>query len=418
MDLPRRARETWIDSHPAEIRARLKILYHHRISSKDGQAVHMEELIHAFEQLGHEVLVVGPKSFARASFGHDPTFINALKRSIPQFAYELLELGYNALAFARLNAAYSRFRPDFLYERHNLYTLAGAWLGRLRRLPRLLEINAPLADERAANDGLAFPALARRLEYWSWRNATFALPVTHVLARYLARAGVASEKTSVIANAINPEIFGAAPDPDAAKAALGLKDKLIVGFAGFVREWHGLDAVIDWLNEGAPPAAHLFVIGEGPALPGLKSQAERLGVSDRVTFAGLVDRSRIADHVMAFDIAMVSKCVEYCSPLKLFEYMALGKAIIAPNQENIREILVDRKSTLLFDPSDRKSLFAALVALASSAELRQSLGDGARETIATRQLRWTDNGDRIVAIARQAIEARQLSTGARFSTSR
>src|SRR5277367_4732643 len=86
IDLGRKAREAWVDSHSGAW-ASLKILYHHRIGSKDGQAVHMDELIHAFEQLGHEVLVVGPKSFANASFGHDPTFVNTLKRAIPQFTY-------------------------------------------------------------------------------------------------------------------------------------------------------------------------------------------------------------------------------------------------------------------------------------------------------------------------------------------
>jgi glycosyltransferase involved in cell wall biosynthesis len=393
----------------------LKILYHHRINSKDGQAVHMDELIHAFEQLGHEVLVVGPKSFARASFGHNPAFVNALKRAIPQFAYEILELGYNVLAFARLNKACSQFQPDFLYERHNLYTLAGAWLARLRRLPRLLEVNAPLADERAANDGLAFPALAHRLEYWSWRNATFALPVTHVLAQYFERAAVDPDRICVIANAINPEIFGAAPAPENAKAALGLSDKLVIGFTGFMREWHGLDAIVDWLSDGAPPSAHLVLIGEGPALPGLKSQADRLGVSDRITFAGLVDRDRIAEQVAAFDIAIVPKCVEYCSPLKLFEYMALGKAIIAPDQANIREILVDRQSTLLCKSGDRRSLYAALNALASAPELRKSLGDNAKETIAARRLNWRENAMRITSLAQSAIDSGRRASAERLS---
>jgi glycosyltransferase involved in cell wall biosynthesis len=371
----------------------------------------MDELIHAFGQLGHEVLVVGPKSFARASFGHNPTFVNTLKRSIPQFAYELLELGYNALAFARLNKACSQFQPDFLYERHNLYTLAGAWLARLRRLPRLLEINAPLADERAANDGLALSGLAHRLEYWSWRNATFALPVTHVLAQDLGRAGVDPQKICVIANAINPEIFGSAPAPENAKAALGLSDKLVIGFTGFMREWHGLDTIVDWLNEEAPPSAHLLLVGEGPALPGLKSQAERLGVSQRITFAGLVDRSRIAEQVAAFDVAIVPKCVEYCSPLKLFEYMALGKAIVAPDQANIREILVDQQSTLLCKSGDKKSLYAALTALASDPELRKSLGDKAKETIVTRRLSWRENAMRVIGLAQSAIDnSRRVST--------
>ncbi|HWU26070.1 MAG TPA: glycosyltransferase, partial [Rhizomicrobium sp.] len=236
----------------------MRILFHHRIRSKDGQAVHMDELVHAFQELGHEVLLVGPKSFARASFGHDPKLINALKSRIPQFAYEILELGYNVVAFARLEKASRQFKPDFLYERHNLYTLAGAWVSRLHRLPRLLEINAPLAHERAANDGLALRWLAHLLEDWSWRTAAFALPVTHVLAGFLRRGGVKEKCIRVIPNAINKGTFDIAPSSEEAKASLGLDGKIVVGFTGFVREWHGLDRVVDWLGGDAPRTAHLL----------------------------------------------------------------------------------------------------------------------------------------------------------------
>jgi hypothetical protein len=110
----------------------LKILYHHRIRSKDGQAVHLEELIGALRGLGHEVLLVGPNAFARASFGHDPKLIVGLKKFAPNILYELLELGYNVPAYVRLHRACRKFRPDFIYERYNLYTLDGTWCGRLR----------------------------------------------------------------------------------------------------------------------------------------------------------------------------------------------------------------------------------------------------------------------------------------------
>ena len=87
----------------------MRILYHHRISSKDGQAVHLEELIAALRKSGHEVLLVGPEAFARASFGHEPALIDALKRFVPKFLYEMMELGYNAPALFRLlRAARSR----------------------------------------------------------------------------------------------------------------------------------------------------------------------------------------------------------------------------------------------------------------------------------------------------------------------
>src|SRR5215472_3184596 len=163
----------------------MKILYHHRIGSRDGQAVHMDELIAALRERGHEVLVVGPRSISQASFGHDPKLVNALKRNMPRSVYEILELGYNAISFVRLSAAYMRFRPDVFYERANLYTIAGALLSKLGSAPYLLEVNAPLAAERSANGGLAFPNLARFLEAWTWKRATYALPVTDVLAEHL-----------------------------------------------------------------------------------------------------------------------------------------------------------------------------------------------------------------------------------------
>ena len=380
----------------------MKILYHHRIRSKDGQAVHLEELIGALRAEGHEVAIAGPESFARASFGHDPKLLGAMKKLMPKALYELLELGYNFPAYRRLHRAWRQHKPDMLYERSNLYLLAGVWLKKRTGVPMLLEVNAPLARERGAYGGLGLPRLARRLEHWVWRHADFVLPVTDVLADEIRAAGVPLERIVVIPNAIDPERFMQQPDVEAAKAALGLPGRLVIGFTGFMRDWHGLDAVVTWMaGPDAPREMHLLLVGDGPALPGLQAQAAQLKLTDRITFAGLVDREAVAEMVAAFDIALQPKSVEYASPLKLFEYMALGKAIVAPDQRNIREVLTHDVSGLLFDPARPQSMTMAIARLAADEDLRGRLGAEARRTIDVRGHTWRENARRVVALARR-----------------
>ena len=144
----------------------MKILYHHRIKSKDGQAVHIEELIGALRRRGAEVVVACPEGFAQDPFGHDPKLLSRLKAGLPRSLYEILELGYNIPASFRLIKAWRRSGADVLYERYNLYLLAGVILKRLFGVPLLLEVNAPLARERAAGDSrvTGFPGRFPRVQ--------------------------------------------------------------------------------------------------------------------------------------------------------------------------------------------------------------------------------------------------------------
>src|SRR5690242_2097385 len=99
----------------------MKILYHHRIGSKDGQSVHIQSLISALTALGNEVCVLSPPAFNRVNFGAQAPKFALLRRVLPVVAYEILEVCYNIPAFCRLAAAYWRFRPDLIYERYNLF---------------------------------------------------------------------------------------------------------------------------------------------------------------------------------------------------------------------------------------------------------------------------------------------------------
>ncbi|MBK7593528.1 MAG: glycosyltransferase family 4 protein [Betaproteobacteria bacterium] len=378
----------------------MKILYHHRTASKDGQAVHIEELIAALRQLGHEVCVVGPANGrGGGAMGDDAGWVHKLKRALPKSLYELLELSYSLIAYRHLAAAAKGFRPDFIYERYNLYLLSGVMLKRRLGIPLLLEVNAPLAEERRRFDGIGLPWLAHRVESQVWRGADHVLPVTKVLAKHVAAAGVPPERIAVIPNGINRTHFAGAPTPETAKN-LGLAGKTVLGFTGFVRDWHGVDRIVRWLaSADAPENAVLMVVGDGPARPGLERLADDLALRNRVRFTGVVDRERVPEYVAAFDIALQPAVVPYASPLKLFEYLALGKPVVAPRQPNIEEILTDEENALLFDPTVPQALERILTRLCVEPALRERLAVSAAATIERFDLTWLGNAKRVVQLA-------------------
>jgi glycosyltransferase involved in cell wall biosynthesis len=373
----------------------MRILYHHRIRSKDGQYVHIEEMVGALRALGHEVIVVGPAAVEKEAFGAEAGVTSILKRFLPKFFYELMEFAYAYRAYARLDRAVRTHRPDCLYERYNLFLPAGVWIKRKFRLPMLLEVNAPICAEREKYGGIALPRLARWSERYAWSGADYVLPVTNVLAQIIERSGVPKERIVVIPNGIDPERFSGALCCLEAKKSHGLEGRIVLGFTGFVREWHCLERVIDVLARDRGVPRHLLIVGDGPARPGLERYANALGVSHQVTITGIVPREAIARYIAAFDVALQPAATGYASPLKLFEYMAMGRAIVAPAQANIQEVLQDGANAVLFDPNDPAALISAIDRVCEGAELRQRIAQGAKESIGALGLTWKNNAERV-----------------------
>lgn len=371
----------------------LRILYSHRIQSRDGQSVHLEEMVAALRAQGHEVLVVGPGLYQQAEFGGESRLVALIRARLPAWIGIFAELAYNVPAFWRVWLAARRFRPELIYERYNLFYLAGVWLARRSGTPLFLEVNAPLAAERERFGGLSLPGLARRLEAYCWRSADKVLAVTGVLRDMIVRAGVPAARVEVTPNGINLAEFDSVPRVES-------RSRVVLGFVGFVRDWHGLDTVIAAMAEAPGDfALDLVVVGDGPARADLEQQAAALGLGDQVRFTGLQPREKIPALVAGFDIALQPRVVDYASPLKIFEYMAAGRAIVAPDQPNIREILRDGETALLFDPARPAAMWQAIARLAADADLRGRLGAAARAEITRRDYTWAGNARRVVAWA-------------------
>lgn len=391
----------------------MKILYHHRTASRDGQSTHITEMIKALRAEGHAVTECAPQVGVGDAGGGSAGWVGRLKAFLPRQFYELAELAYSSVAYRRLAVAIRQDRPDGIYERYNLYLLAGIWAKKRFGLPLILEVNAPMAVERRQYGGLSWPRLADWAELYVWRQADVILPVTQVLGKFMVSRGVDPARIQVIPNAINEEHFRHLPTTEQAKADLGLQGRLVVGFTGFVREWDRLERIMAWVAARSPlHPVHLLVVGDGPARAAIEACAAQLGVADRLTFTGAVPRERVPAMSMAFDIALQTALVPYASPLCLFEYLALGKAVVAPDQANHHEILSHGVNAWLYDPKDADGIENALDALCIDAELRQRIAVAASDVIRRGQLTWRQHATKVASLFVRLDEAQAAAQDA------
>jgi len=376
----------------------MKILYSHRTRSADGQYVHIRALTEALSVRGHEIVMSGPGEEGSNKALDAKTPRGGSRSAIPKSLYEIAELCYSAVGFQKLRRLAAETMPDVLYERYNLFYHAGVRLARSTALPLILEVNAPLAEERAKHDGLGLKSLAAWSQASIWRAADAVLPVTGVLAKSVAAAGVPPEKITVIQNGVDDSFLKGA-DGGEVRARYGLNDRLVLGFTGFVRDWHGVDRVLDFMAQSDRDDLHLLLVGDGPARVELEEKARSHEISDRFTVTGVVQREAMPAHVAAFDIALQPAVVEYASPLKLFEYMALGKPIMAPASANIKEVLSAGSDALLFDRGHDAAFMEGLSTLVEDETLRARLGSAARASLERQNLTWASNATRVEKIA-------------------
>lgn len=390
----------------------MRILYHHRIRGIDGQAVHVRAMAKALEEEGHEVREVALEPILGEAPGPDSPHAplrrpwRALDR-LPTALREAAEYGSSAAAWKMVRREAEDFAPDFVYERHAFGNVGGVLAANALGVPVVLEVNSPLLEELSGTRGVAFPAVARRLEAFALGRADLVLAVSEELReRLLPHAGRAT-RVIAIPNAVDTEAFRPPGRGERASArrALGLTGDVdgpgfVLGFTGFVREWHRLDLVLASLARPELADARLVVAGEGPWSPELARRAADLGVAGRVTALGARRHEEMPAVLAACDVAVLAGTPPYASPLKLYEYLAAGLPVVAPDQENLHEVLRDRENAILFPPGDAAALGAALAELKRDAALRARLGSRARETVLEDRRSWRGVARRVVEEAR------------------
>lgn len=386
----------------------MNIIYHHRTQGTGAEGVHIAYVIKGLRELGHQVRVISPNDAEpEHTAGNNPFAAKRglkarcfafLSRHAPQFLFEMLELGYNAAAQRKLEQAVQREHIDFIYERNAFFLFAGARLARKHSLPLIVEVNEIAGEQRVRRQFLV--GWAKRIEREVFEQADAIIVVSDFLKDRIAQTGIPAAKIHVIPNAVDPREFDpAAAQPHALRERYGFNPSaVVVGFIGWFVAWHNLELLIEVFARAARGKnVFLFLVGDGGLKGKFQELARQLGIEGQVIFPGAAPYHDIPNYVAAMDVCVIPGSNEYRSPIKLFEYMAMAKAVLAPRLRPIEVIVQDQQDGVLFKSDDPEELLQALQRLLQDTSWRASLGTKARAKI-LECYTWTHNAQRVIAI--------------------
>ncbi len=293
--------------------------------------------------------------------------------------------------------------PDFIYQRYGRFSWAGVEASLETRRPLFLEYNGSEVWVGKHWDKVGMLDLLERVERLNLKAAARIFVVSEVERENLLRSGVEDEKIVVNPNGVDVDKFKPGIGGDAQRLKLGIgAEEMLVGFIGTFGPWHGVLALAKAITL-IPASARIrfLLIGGGS----LRSEAESIlsngGATERAIFAGTIAHDRVPAMLDACDV-LVSPHVPladgsafFGSPTKLFEYMAMGKGIVASRLGQIGDVLENEKTALLVEPGNERELSEAIQRLSNSRELRERLGIAAREE-AIANYTWGHNASRVL----------------------
>ncbi len=395
------------------------------ILGRKGAAVHVRAMVNALRRAGHEVAVAAPvlsKSPWEEPARLDPPLLHippnpdgepalaairefgdSLGGAAGSLPGELRRILYNRELGKQLRRRFQDDPPDVIYERASLYATAGVKLAEALRRPLLMELNAPLPLEQAAYRAGALGGLAAEAERRTLTRADAVLVVSGELREYVKGLGVEPGRICVIPNGVDLALFQPGPAESSARERWNLRDGPVLGFVGGLRPWHGVEVLPALLERllRRHPDVQLAIIGEGPLRGKLQSDVRARQVDGAVIFTGALSQEEVASLVRHFAVGLAPyprlEHAFYFSPLKLFEYMAAGTAVVAARLGQIVEVVRDGETGLLYSPGDVDALAEACERLLTDPDLRCRLGRAAADEVRARYT-WDKNAERVVQI--------------------
>lgn len=376
----------------------LKILYHHRTQGKGVEGVHIGEMVRAWRELGHGVDLVGPVEDAiqgkerQKGFSLNKYIYKIISRHMPEIFFEFFEIFYNFSAGKKIRKAFRYKGYDLLYERYAIFNWCGVREAKRVKIPVILEVNytshTPLYRKRSK----LLKPLAARIEKWVLEDADGLIVVSNYLKEHLESMGIDKNKIIVLTNAANPEVFNPQISSSVIRNKSNMDGKIVIGFAGGFYPWHGLDLLLDAFKIASIKYKNiaLLLIGDGPIKPYLEKKVFETGLKDQVCFTEMVPHHSLPAYIAAFDIGVMPHSNEYGSPMKIYEYMAMGKPVIASKFGPLEDGITHGKEGFLFKPGDIDELIFFLDKLIKNKTLREEMGRCGRQRIVNRH-NWLNN---------------------------
>ena len=378
-----------------------------RPSSRNKQyapSIHIMETISALQAQGHSVhhFLYGDSIKQAESIMRQTSQKldqkNFLFRVIKPLLRDVYELYQNTQDKSFVKPIFQNNSIDVVYERlfHNKSTVSA--YAQEYDVPLIVESNSP-TGERIQYWGAPLSFITNYLEKKVLQRADAVIVVSTSLKKYYEKSGIHSEKIFVLPNGINEKRFAPETVSRNVRIELGLNDKVVLGFVGNIHTYHGIELFLPLARtfSSSKDNVHFLVVGGGPGRKDLHNILGFDNLDKFFTFIDPVPNSEIPNYIAAMDICLLPQFMWYGSPMKIFEYGAMGKAIIAPDLENIRDVLTHSETAFLFEPGDIAALTQAIQVLVNDTQLRVRLGNSVQQHILKNHT-WAKNAERIIEI--------------------
>jgi glycosyltransferase involved in cell wall biosynthesis len=319
----------------------------------------------------------------------------------PYFFWEAAMLAYNVVFTRGVQEYLASEAPGAIYQRHCRFAIAGALLASRLKIPLILEYNGPegwIADHW---DPARFRNWIRLCEEVSLRCAARIVVVSEALRAELSERGIPADRIRVNPNAVDPGYFCPGRGRESGRRELGVEpSEVVVGFAGSFSLWHGIEileqVIVQLLGSRQPCRLRFVLMGNGLLHGEMRTALAAYENRGEVIFTGSLPSEKVADYLDACDILlsphipMPDGSRFFGSPTKIFEYMAMGKGIVASRLEQIAEVLEHDRTAWLVTPGDVNELAEAILRLAMDPAKRKQLGEAARHAAVERHS-WVRN---------------------------
>ncbi len=395
----------------------MNILFHHRTRGRGAEGVHIRGVVKGLTQLGNTVSILSipgaepeveeqqtlAKNVDKKAKSGGFSLLSDITKHVPEFVFEMFELAYNLLAVFRLKKSVQSNNISLIYERYSLFMFISVWWAKRNNIDIILEINDSCQVQRVR--ALTFKRLAEKIEAWIFKNATGLVFISSRFKEVAEQAYGEIAPSVVSPNAADLDKF--IIDKQAGinlREQLGINDKLVLGYVGAFVHWHGIDWFVDLICQHLPdnPKLVLLLVGDGVAFEAIKARVAETGVGSQVILTGKVEHEKVAGYLSAMDFGILPDSNDYGSPMKLFEFMAMGKGMVAPDFSPIAEVVSNNETSWLFPAGDQHACIEKVLDLANNPTAHEQVGVNARAYI-ERERQWKHNAEHLLSLISQDV---------------
>ncbi len=380
----------------------MNILYVHStpLDSEKANLVQVLNMCHAFCRVGNKVTLITRRSENR-DCDSVPFVVSRFGIDVP-FETLFFEGGFSIMGrLKEIGALFSNVK-DLIREELSKKKYDIIFIRAPIFMPFVKSMGVPVIYE-LHNDTIHYDS---KILNWFWERMFLSythkgyiqkvVVISEALKDIWIRKGIGTKSPLVYHDGFNPSHYQDGLSIDDARKSLGLRnDRPIVMYTGSLYRDRGIELIIEAASK-IKDAMFYIVGGPEDRVKHYRQLAERQGL-EHIVFVGRVNQKDVSRYLFAADVLLLIftdavPTIDYCSPLKMFEYMASGRTILAHAFPTIKEVLSDGQNAVFSDPGDPDDFVDKL---RSALGAGKQLGDNARKA-AFEKYTWEKRAERII----------------------